>query len=116
MILPLTPRARAKVVKSQQSDSVLAAYATKPVEFAADILRVILTPDQELILDKLMDSPEVNVQSSHGQGKTLLAAIAVLHHVFCIKGLAVTTARLDGKLRNCFGAKLGGFMRRIKPS
>jgi hypothetical protein len=70
MILPLTPRARAKVVKSQQSDSVLATYATKPVEFAADILGVTLTPDQELILDKLMHSAEVNVQSSHGQGKT----------------------------------------------
>jgi hypothetical protein len=97
----------------------LAAYASKPVEFAADILGVRLTADQQLILNKLMDLPEVNVQSSHGQGKTLLAAIAVLHHVFCIKGLAVTTSPtqrqvrelLWGELRRLYAAnrdKLGG--------
>jgi hypothetical protein len=119
MILPLTPRARAKIVSTQQSDSALAAYATKPVEFAADILGLRLTPDQELILDKLMHSAEVNVQSSHGQGKTLLASIAVLHHVFSIRGLAVTTAPtgrqtkelLWGEVRRLHAAnqaKLGG--------
>ncbi len=75
MILPLTPKARAKVISRQRSDSVLVAYAAKPVEFAADILGVRLTADQELILNKLMDSPELNVQSSHGQGKTLLAGL-----------------------------------------
>jgi hypothetical protein len=119
MILPLTPRARAKVVRSQQSDTALTAYANKPIEFAADILGLRLTADQELILDKLMHSAEVNVQSSHGQGKTLLAAIAVLHHVFSIRGLAVTTAPtgrqtkelLWGEVRRLHAAnqaKLGG--------
>jgi hypothetical protein len=119
MILPLTPKARAKVISRQQSDSGLAAYATKPVEFAADILGVALTTDQKLILDKLMHSAEVNVQSSHGQGKTLLAAVAVLHHVFCLFGLAVTTAPtgrqtkelLWGEVRRLHAAnqaKLGG--------
>jgi len=108
-------------LREKQFDNafVLSAYASKPVEFAADILGVRLTADQELILDKLMHSAEVNVQSSHGQGKTLLAAISVLHHVFCIRGLAVTTAPtgrqtkelLWGEVRRFHAAnrdKLGG--------
>jgi hypothetical protein len=95
------------------------AYATKPVDFASDILNIALTPDQQTILNELMVSPEVNVQSSHGQGKTLLAAIAVLHHVFCLQGLSVTTAPtgrqtkelLWGEIRRLHSAnrdKLGG--------
>jgi len=119
MILQLTPKARAKIVSGQQSGAALALYASKPVEFAVEILGLKLTADQELILERLMCSAEVNVQSSHGQGKTLIAAVAVLHHVFCLFGLAVTTAPtsrqtkelLWGEVRRLHAAnqaKLGG--------
>ncbi len=105
--------------KQSRNAFALSEYASKPVEFAADILGVTLTADQELILNQLMHLAEVNVQSSHGQGKTLLAAVAVLHHVFCIRGLAVTTAPtgrqtkelLWGEVRRLHAAnqvKLGG--------
>ena len=113
--LPLNIGIRADI----KTDAGLSAYASNPIGFATDILGVTLTADQELILNKLMDSAEVNVQSSHGQGKTFLAAICVLHWVFCVGGLAVTTAPtgrqtkelLWGEVRRLHAAnqvKLGG--------
>lgn len=78
--LPLNAEIRGK----QKVDTVLTEYASDPVGFAADVLGVSLTPDQQAILSELRDSPEVNVQSSHGQGKTFLAAIAVIWWVFCV--------------------------------
>jgi hypothetical protein len=99
-------------------------YAHNPVGFAKDILGIELTSDQELILNALRDSSEVNVQSSHGQGKTLTGAICVLFHVFVIQGLAVTTAPtgrqtkelLWGEIRKLHGAnkdKLGGICQQL---
>jgi hypothetical protein len=106
--------------KSQEADDTgLSAYALKPVEFASEVLCISLTPDQRIILNELRDSSEVNVQSCHGQGKTHVAAIAVIHWIFCVGGLAVTTAPtgrqtkelLWGEIRRIHGAneaKLGG--------
>lgn len=113
--LPLNAEIRGK----QKVDILLTEYASNPVGFAADVLGVSLTPDQQAILNELRDSPEVNVKSSHGQGKTFLAAIAVTWWIFCVGGLVVTTAPtsrqvrelLWGEVRRIHGAnkaKLGG--------
>lgn len=109
---------RVALIASRADDS-LSCYFSDPCGFAANELGVTLTPDQQDILNELRDSPEVNVQSSHGQGKTFLAAIAVLWWVFCVRGWAVTTAPtgrqvkelLWGEIRKLHGAnqeKLGG--------
>jgi hypothetical protein len=107
--------------KNQQAKVGLSfqSYANNPVGFAKDILRVDLTPDQELILDTLKDSAELNVPSAHGQGKTYLGSVAVIWWVFAVRGLAVTTAPtgrqtkelLWGEIRKLHGANqasLGG--------
>lgn len=70
----------------------LGAYADDPCGFAADILYVDLTGEQQAILQSLVDNRETNVQAAHGVGKTFVAAIAVLWWVFCRKGLVITTA------------------------
>jgi hypothetical protein len=77
----------AEIRGKQKVDILLTEYASNPVGFAADVLGVSLTPDQQAILNELRDSPEVNVKSSHGQGKTFLAAIAVTWWIFCVGGL-----------------------------
>lgn len=108
----------------RKQGSHLERYANNPVGFAKDILGIELTPDQELILNTLRDSSEVNVQSSHGQGKTLVGAISVLYWVFAVQGLAVTTAPtgrqtkelLWGEIRKLYGAnknKLGGICQQL---
>lgn len=107
-------------IKNQGNQGLqLREYANNPVDFAKDILGIQLTADQELILNNLKNSSEINVQSSHGQGKTFLAAIAVNWWIFCVGGICVTTAPtgrqtkelLWSEIRRIHGAnqaKLGG--------
>lgn len=100
-ILPI-PRLTVVNQKSMQSTGVdvckaqrdfLQGYADNPVGFAYDILKVkYLTVDQIAILESVCDHQETNVQSSHGTGKTWIAAVLVLFWVFCVQGLCVTTA------------------------
>lgn len=54
-----------------------AAYPQDPVEYARDVLRVGLTPDQEEIIRSLLEPPcKVLVPSAHNVGKTFVAAVA----------------------------------------
>jgi hypothetical protein len=106
-------------VEERKQGLDLKKYIHNPVAFAREVLDIELTPDQELILNSLRDFSETNVQSSHGQGKTMVGAVCVLFWVFVINGLAVSTAPtgrqvkelLWGEIRKIHGAnkdKLGG--------
>lgn len=54
------------------------AYALRPVQYVREVLRAMLTPDQEHILSLLHKRPfRVLVPSGHNTGKTWLAAAAV---------------------------------------
>jgi hypothetical protein len=96
-------------IRANPDDLSLSRYASNPVGFATDVLGVSLTPDQQAILNYLRDSSEVNVQSSHGQGKSFCAAICVIWWIFCVGGLVVTTAPTSRQTREL----LWGEIRRI---
>lgn len=88
---------QSKALQTEQNLSLgkadnLSIYKFNPIDFAQKYLGYVLTPDQKTILTALTNENEVNVQSSHGQGKTFLAAITVLWWLFCWHGIAVTTA------------------------
>lgn len=71
----------------------LTRFADDPVGFIKYFEPDIeLTKEQIHILESLVDSQEVNVQASHGVGKTWLAAWIVLYFVFAVEGQALTTA------------------------
>jgi hypothetical protein len=72
----------------------LERYAEDPCGYARDILKVILTADQEEILRALHSPPrKVLVPSAHDVGKTHTAAVAVNHHFDCCGPcVALTTA------------------------
>jgi hypothetical protein len=77
-----------------------AEYADRPVEFALEVLGVeYLTPEQCEIMNHLLVNSETNVQAAHGVGKTFLAGLLVLHQVFAIGGLAVSTAPTNRQVK-----------------
>jgi hypothetical protein len=63
-----------------------------PVEFFREALGVELTSDQREIVESVLTKPVTLVPSSHGQGKTWVAAMVLLWGVFCWRGLVISTA------------------------
>jgi hypothetical protein len=72
----------------------LTEYRGRPVEYAREVLKATLTPDQEEILRALFVPPcRVLVASAHAVGKTFVAAAALNHHFDCYDpGVGITTA------------------------
>ena len=60
---------------------------------------VELTSEQIEVLERLVDSQEINVQAGHGVGKTWLAAWISLHFVFAMLGQCLTTAPTARQVR-----------------
>ena len=73
----LYPRRAVQQVTMQSgvTASVATQYHGDPVGYATDVLKVQLTPDQELILRAMPGRVKVN--SGHNIGKTFLSAVAV---------------------------------------
>jgi hypothetical protein len=69
-------------------------YVDDPEGFARDILGVkFLTKKQIEILRSVVENRVTNCPAGHGVGKTFIAgAVLVLWWVFCVGGIAVTTA------------------------
>ncbi len=75
------------------SDEKRLYYATRPVEFAIEVLGVDIWSKQEEILDAVLINKRVTVKSCHGAGKTFTAAIVVLWFLICYcPSTVVTTA------------------------
>lgn len=51
-------------------------YQTDPCGYAREVLKLRLTPDQELFLQSIVENRRTNVMASHAIGKTFGAAIA----------------------------------------
>lgn len=68
-------------------------YADDPEGFIRDVLGVeFLTDEQQEICRRVRDNPETTVQAGHGVGKSFIAAALVIWWVFCVGGLAISTA------------------------
>src|SRR5687768_10105392 len=61
---------------SQSSKPALEKYQTRPQAYAKDILGVTLTPDQDEMLQSILDNRYTLVKASHAVGKTMTAAVA----------------------------------------
>jgi len=94
-------------------------YALDPVGFIEKDLKENLTAEQKAIAQSVVENRETNVQACHGSGKSFLSARLVIWWVFCVGGLAITTAPtarqvnkiLWGEIRKVYDKrrkKLGG--------
>jgi hypothetical protein len=88
----------ADVEQSKGQLAMLAGFVGDPVGFAR-WLGVEPTAEQEQIALSVRDSPETNVQAAHGIGKTKLASVLVLHQVFAVGGLCITTAPTNRQVK-----------------
>jgi len=73
------------------SDEKRLYYATRPIEFAEEILGVDIWSKQEEILEAVLINKRVTVKSCHGAGKTFTAAIVVLWFLICYAPSTVVT-------------------------
>ncbi|MBD2161438.1 hypothetical protein H6F46_12125 [Limnothrix sp. FACHB-1083] len=91
----LTPKAELILIKNAQKAGAITGRDwtdCDPVVFFREALGVELTPDQRDIVDHVIARPVTLVPSSHGQGKTWIAAMLLLWGVFCWRGLVISTA------------------------
>ncbi len=65
------------------ADPTLAAYSEDPVRFAREVLKSEPWAGQERILESVRDHARTTVRSSHGVGKTWVAAACGLWWVYC---------------------------------
>jgi hypothetical protein len=63
-------------LKARASTNAFAHYQINPQAYARDILGVRLTPDQEEMLQSVLDNRRTLVKASHAVGKTFTAAVA----------------------------------------
>lgn len=76
-----------------QTPNPWAGYKDRPTAFAAEVLKVVLTPDQEAVLAGLAAGRRVKVRAGHSVGKTFAAAVAcVWWHYTRDPGVVITTA------------------------
>lgn len=102
-----------RAIQRLQQQQVARRIATQTLKsaqdltkFAEDILGFIdflgiwLTEDQRKLLVYYQAHHTTNCQAGHGVGKTYLAALIVVHWVFCREGRAVTTAPNNNLVEN----------------
>lgn len=70
----------------------LTIYKSDPVGFIEKYLKETLTGDQKAIALSVRDRKETNVQASHSCGKSFIASRLTVWWVYCVQGLAITTA------------------------
>src|ERR1043165_5161578 len=61
---------------NQSCNPSLSKYQTNPQGYARDVLGVQLTPDQDAMLQSILDNRRTLVKASHSVGKTFTAAVA----------------------------------------
>ena len=99
--------------------SPLQKYIGNPIGFIEDFLGESLTTEQKLICESVVKNRETNVPAAHSVGKSFLSAKLIIYWVFCVQGLAISTAPTDrqvdkilwGELRRTYDKhkkKLGG--------
>ncbi len=77
----------------QATDVLLPEYQRDPVRFVREMLGKDPWSKQEEILYSIRDNKRTSVRSCHGAGKTSVAAMAALWHLFCFPAsIVVTTA------------------------
>lgn len=67
-------------------------YVGYPIAFVEKGLNKFLTIEQKLILDRVKDGGEINVQAAHGVGKSFLAALIVFYMTIVMSRETITTA------------------------
>jgi hypothetical protein len=72
---PIKRQALAKL-RARQFTNPLAKYQTRPQAYAKEVLGVSLTPDQDEMLQSVLDKRRTLVKASHAVGKTFTAAVA----------------------------------------
>jgi hypothetical protein len=72
---PIKRQALAKL-RARQFTNPLAKYQTRPQAYAREVLGVSLTPNQDEMLQSVLDKRRTLVKASHAVGKTFTAAVA----------------------------------------
>jgi hypothetical protein len=74
--LPDLNSIRAEIARRGLNEQRFSKYQTNPQAYARDVLGVRLTPDQDEMLQSILDNRRTLVKASHAIGKTFVAAVA----------------------------------------
>lgn len=69
-------RERQQAARARRPTNSYSQYQTNPIGYARDVLKLHLTPDQELMLLSILNNRRTLVKASHAVGKTKIAAVA----------------------------------------
>lgn len=81
-------------------------YKDDPVGFFKNELGIELTQEQIIVVESVRDRPLTNVKAAHGVGKSFVAALLVLYFLFCVGGVAITTAPSEDQVKWVLWAEL----------
>ncbi|ACC81143.1 hypothetical protein [Nostoc punctiforme] len=81
-------------------------YADDPVGFFKNELGIELTNEQTIIAESVRDRPITNVKAAHGTGKSFIASLLVIYFLFCVGGVAITTAPSEDQVKWILWAEL----------
>jgi hypothetical protein len=105
--LPIWQQELQAAAERLESTSNLSSYADDPAGFFRDVLKINhLTSEQIQIAESVRDNPETNVQAAHGVGKSFIASSIVIWHVFCVQGLAITTAPTESQVKEILWSEI----------
>lgn len=81
-------------------------YADDPVGFFRKELNIELTQEQVVIAESVRDRTITNVKAAHGVGKSYIAALLVIWFLYCVGGIAITTAPSEDQVKWVLWAEL----------
>lgn len=108
----LSPKRKIKYRKNhgktiqKDGDIPFRRYADDPVGFFSKELGVELTHEQRLIAESVRDRTITNVKAAHGVGKSYIAALLVIWFLYCVGGVAITTAPSEDQVKWVLWAEL----------
>jgi len=75
-------------------------YIGDPIGYVTEVLGDTLTIEQKLILSKIAEGGEINVQAAHGVGKSFIASRIVHYNTIALESETITTAPTFRQVKN----------------
>ena len=89
-------------------------YQGNPIAFCEEFLGDTLTIEQRLILSKIGEGGEINVQAAHGVGKSWLASRIVFYNTLVMQSETITTAPTFRQVKNVLWKEVRNLHSKVK--
>jgi hypothetical protein len=91
-----------------------AKYIGNPIGYVTEVLGDTLTIEQKLILSKIAEGGEINVQAAHGVGKSFIASRIVHYNTIVMESETITTAPTFRQVKNVLWKELRKLHGKVK--